>query len=378
MSRFNILSQPRIVAILGSMLLSAAILPDCYGQPAPAASPEHSYDNARLDSVDASFANAVLTDCPWDNANRRAVCGGAAISVGVPDPSVRAELKQFAAGDQLRLKINEKNELTEILGSSFYPNSDHSGDKPIVWWQILLAVGVPALLLIGVACLFTKFQPLSFVLGQDGRYSNSKFQVVLWFWIVISSYLGVFAFRVIYAGWDFVGGVGIPQNLLLLSGLSAITYGSAKAITTAKANAANAAAANAVKDAAIATAVRDAAAGTPEEPMAEAKMNFANVAAVAAASIASIKKPNPTVTPSIVDDLVKNDAGGLDFGDFQMIVVTLIAVGAYLMLIYHFLHMVEFRKNVILPDVDTTVLALFGLGQGAYLAKKAGGDLGKS
>lgn len=378
MSRFNVRRAMRIASMLGSVLLSEMILPHCYSQNAEAKHPEHAYDNARLDSVDADYANAVIKDCPWDPAESGRVCKGAAISVSVPDFRVRAELKPFAAGDELRLKINDKGELTEVSGIALYPNSDHSGDKSIVWWQILLAVGVPALLLIGVACLFTRFQPFTFVLGQDGRYSNSKFQVVLWFWIVISSYAGVFAFRVIYAGWDFVGGVGIPQNLLLLSGLSAITYGSAKAITTAKANAADAAAANAIKDATIAAAVCDAAAGTGEQPMAAARMNLAKAAAVAATTIASMKKPDPTVQPSMIDDLVKNDAGGFDFGDFQMIVVTLIAVGTYLMLIYHFLHVVEFRKNVTLPDVDTTVLALFGLGQGAYLAKKAGGDLGKS
>jgi hypothetical protein len=378
MSRFNVQRTIRIASMLGAMLLSEAGLPHCHCQIVEAKSPEHEYGNARLDSVDANYANAVLTDCAWDPAKNAGVCKGPAISVRVPDSRVRAELKPFAIGDQLHLKVNERFELTEISGIAFYPNSDHGDDKPIAWWQIFLAVGMPALLLVGVACLFTGWQPLTFVIGQDGRYSNSKFQVVLWFWIVISSYAGVFAFRVIYAGWDFVGGVGIPQNLLLLSGLSALTYGGAKAITTAKANAADAAAANAIKDATIAAAACDAAAGTRDEPVAAARMNLAKVAAVAAASIAAIKKPDPNVTASLVDDLVKNDAGGLDFGDFQMIVVTLIAVGAYLMLIYHFMHVVEFRKNVTLPDVDTTVLALFGLGQGAYLAKKAGGDLGKS
>jgi len=29
-----------------------------------------------------------------------------------------------------------------------------------------------------------------------------------------------------------------------------------------------------------------------------------------------------------------------------------------------------------LPDVDTTILATFGLGQGAYLTKKAVGEVG--
>ena len=72
------------------------------------------------------------------------------------------------------------------------------------------------------------------IVGQDNRYSNSKFQVALWFWILLSSYLAIVVFRCIYAGWDFFGRVNIPQNLLILSGLSALTYGGAKAITTSK------------------------------------------------------------------------------------------------------------------------------------------------
>jgi hypothetical protein len=75
---------------------------------------------------------------------------------------------------------------------------------------------------------------------------------------------------------------------------------------------------------------------------------------------------------------VQNDVGSFDFGDFQMLVVTLLAVTMYLMLIFHFLGSIEFTKALTLPDVDTTVLAAFGLGQGAYLAKKAAGNVGTS
>jgi len=77
-------------------------------------------------------------------------------------------------------------------------------------------------------------------------------------------------------------------------------------------------------------------------------------------------------------DLLQNDAGDFDFGDFQMLVITLVAVVMYLTLIFHFLGSIEFLKTVSLPDVDTTILAGFGLGHGAYLAKKAGGEVGKS
>jgi hypothetical protein len=53
-----------------------------------------------------------------------------------------------------------------------------------------------------------------------------------------------------------------------------------------------------------------------------------------------------------------------------MLVVTLLAAVAYLIRIYAFLGQVELIQAVTLPDVDTTLLATFGLGQGAYLTKK--------
>ena len=65
-----------------------------------------------------------------------------------------------------------------------------------------------------------------------------------------------------------------------------------------------------------------------------------------------------------------------DFGDFQMLVVTLVAVTMYLLAAYHFLGQIQFAASVSLPDVDTTVLSAFGLGQGAYLVKKAVGNVG--
>ena len=77
-------------------------------------------------------------------------------------------------------------------------------------------------------------------------------------------------------------------------------------------------------------------------------------------------------------DLVQNDVGGFDFGDFQMLVVTFLAVAMYLILIFHFLGSIDFTKTLTLPDVDTTILAGFGLGQGAYLTKKAAGNVGTS
>jgi hypothetical protein len=102
-----------------------------------------------------------------------------------------------------------------------------------------------------------------------------------------------------------------------------------------------------------------------------------------AGAVAPPPNPDPknAQTPgqeSFFADLVQNDIGGFDFGDFQMLVVTFVAVVMYLVPIFHFLGSIEFLKTTSLPDVNTTILAGFGLGQGAYLMKKAAGNVGTS
>lgn len=161
-------------------------------------------------------------------------------------------------------------------------------------------------------------------MGKDGRYSSSQFQTVLWFWIVISAYIAIVFHRITGAGWSYVGGVDIPQNLLILSGISVLTFASAKAITVGKVEKGQ---------------VRQTPA---EEPKAR--------------------------------DLISDDIGRTDLGDFQMIVITFLAVIIYAISVVEFMERIEFRRVVTMPDVDATLLAIFGLGQAAYLGKKAAGD----
>ena len=159
--------------------------------------------------------------------------------------------------------------------------------------------------------------------------------MAVWFWVLISTYLAVVYLRVSQAGWEICGAVNIPQNLLLLSGMSALTFGGAKGITTAKANAAI-----------------TAGHANPEDPAG--------------------------VHENFWTNLVQNDVGVFDIGDFQMLMVTFLAVGMYFALIFHFSGAIAATASIHLPDVDTTILASFGLGQGAYLTKKAVGNAGTS
>jgi hypothetical protein len=369
-------------------------------------------ENARLDAIDSDYASMSLTDCVAGPDPQKIVCNGKAYQVKVNDQALRAKLKQYHVGDHVRVDINEadqKEELKDLLGASAAPK-----DGICVAYRLLVLIGC-ALVILGLAALATQGSPLKFIVGMDNRYSNSKFQIAVWFWIVLTTYLAVVVFRLWYAGWDFFGGVSIPQHLLELSGLSAITYGGAKAITTSKVNAAmapktggpdganpaNPPATNQPNQNAGAQVAAAAAAppnanppnsnpaypggaGTPP-----AALNFAFSGSIAppamqfsgTGSFSAVQNPKNPLKPGeerFFRDLVQNDVGGFDFGDFQMVVVTLVAVGMYMMLIFHFLESIQFLKTASLPDVDTTILASFGLGQGAYLAKKAGGNVGTS
>jgi len=75
--------------------------------------------------------------------------------------------------------------------------------------------------------------------------------------------------------------------------------------------------------------------------------------------------------PNLLTDLVQNDEGAPDLGDFQMIAITLTAVVIYLTSTFNALASIPLQVHVSLPDVDTSLLAGFGIGQGAYLVKKA-------
>jgi hypothetical protein len=319
--------------LLASSLLAAADNIDECGQ--------LHLENARIEAIDSTAANFSFRDCAQGSPQAAVVCLCPLVNVMVDNPALRADLKSFRVGDQIRLDITTSartNQLQDLRGYWTSPVSPNYRGLTLV---------LSALVVLGLATAVTRGAPLKFIVGMDNRYSNSKFQVALWFWVLISTYLTTVTLRVWFAGWAFFGGVSSPQNLLILSGLSALTYGGAKAITTEKVNAAI----------------------NPVQPIAGA----------------AVPAPDPDPKNSLQPgqerffrDLVQNDVGAFDFGDFQMLVVTLLAVVMYVMLIFHFLGLIEFAKSVTLPDVDSTVLAAFGLGQGAYLVKKAAGNVGTS
>ena len=83
----------------------------------------------------------------------------------------------------------------------------------------------------------------------------------------------------------------------------------------------------------------------------------------------------PAAAPRFPQDYVQNGHNRFDFGDYQMILITLIALVSYLVHVFQFLAGVELRAAASLPDVDTTILGLFGIGHGASLVKKSVSDV---
>jgi hypothetical protein len=280
-------------------------------------------ENVRIDDIDKNYASITITDCPPRTPGGPSLCNGDVMTLAVGD-ALRPELKAFQKRDHLKIDTDGKSVLS-IGVRSVAVGSDLRS----------LVLGITLAVCFLLTTLLTWGHPLKLIIGQDGRYSNSKFQMAVWFWVLISTYLAVVYLRVSRTGWEFFGAVNIPQNLLLLSGMSALTFGGAKGITTTKANAAIAA-------------------------------GHAN------------PKDSAGVHPNFWTDLVQNDLGVFDIGDFQMLMVTLLAVAMYFTLVFTFLGEIAAKASLDLPNVDTTILASFGLGQGAYLTKKAVGNPGQS
>ncbi len=246
------------------------------------------------------------------------------------DQNARDLMAIIAVGDRIDVNIDDNN-LDTIKDLK-------SIERPISNVQRSAALGIAFSVIFVLATLAARLKPLDYIIGADNRYSNSKLQMVLWFSALMTVYLATLGLRVAIWGWDFLGGVGLTENLLSLSGFSILTYGAAKAITQQQAN------------------------------------TLANSLAVVTAKdgIAEI-----IATPSMTKDFFRNNDGKLDLGDTQMFFISLLVVAIFLLLSFQFLGWITYAKKITLPDIDTTLLAIFGLGQGAYLIKKAATPFGK-
>lgn len=301
--------------------------------PAPVTAPPIRI-TARVESISKDRAEMVVTELKPDPSAPVSATGTLKFALDAP---LQEKLKDVQVGDVLEMLVTADR--TKLSNANPAPVESQPSTGMV--WLVMIACG---LALVVFAALATGFHPLQLIIGEDNRYSNSQFQVALWFFVGISSYMSALTLRWL-SGQS--GIVNIPPHLLLLSGMSALTYGAAKAV-----------AANQTADA-------KAQAQDAGNPNADAAKR-----ALAAKNPANNK-------PNLFRDLTRNDFGKVDIGDFQMVTVTLVAVGTYLVLLVHFLGTLTRSVAVTLPDVDTTILAAFGLGHGAYLVKKGASELGK-
>jgi hypothetical protein len=312
-----------------------------------------------------SVMAAVRADSTFHAAYRGAAADFSTIAVSensapqiilpVADLAVRAQIRdQFQPGDRLTI--------------TFAGNTVQQAVPQVVQVtltdRLLVLAGCLAIhFIFGIVLLGKKLKWL--VIGLDNRYSNSKCQMALWFGMLAVSYLSSVFLRWVVSGYsaDFAGGIEIPKNLLLLSGLSVFSFGAAKGITATK------------------QAVATAAANTPAPAptIVAARAAGGEGVAVVPPPPEPAGPPVPALKttacqPSFPSDLLCDDQGNPDIGDYQMMAVTAIAVAVYVTQILGFLGSIQLLHRVTIPDVDSTILATFGLGQGAYLVKKQFGD----
>lgn len=183
-----------------------------------------------------------------------------------------------------------------------------------------------------LAALATSGKPWRFAVGDDNRLSNSQSQLVLWFGVVAVVYGGALVLRAWFLGWDFIGGISMTTNVLAMTGLSGLSFGAAKIVAVQKSASA--------------------------------------VAPVSAAAAPPSAEPAAPVRPKFTD-LFLNDYGDADLGDFQMILISVAAALIFACASWQFLALLDIVKTTTLPDIDTALLGSFGVGQGAYLIKKA-------
>lgn len=236
------------------------------------------------------------------------------------DPTCSSTLLHAQTGYAVTATVDRAGSTTSI-------NSVHSVARPVGAWPRVIAYGASLLVLFFAAAAATGWPPWRLIVGADNRYSNSQFQIVLWFGAVATMYLGTLALRVLYLGWGYLGGIGITANVAAVTGLSALSFGGAKTITMTKIQSAEQAHLPPVKSRAD--------------------------------------------VPRFRSDLFMNDKEVPDFGDFQMILITILAVAIFVGEAFHAGGLLALKPTIKLPDIDTSLLAGFGIGHGAYLVKKA-------
>ena len=349
-----------IFLCISMMILSVAswAVQPAHATPTPAPTPSPSPAPTPAPQQDVTLSKARVQGVANDQSSIDVIGpDGAIYHLLAKDMVVKDRLKELHGGDYVNVLFSPDKALKTFSAETV------SVEQFTRLWIFVAS----ALIFFLLYWLFSGFHPSKLIMGEDGRYSNSKFQIVLWFAVLITTYIAMLWLRAFTLGWDFWGGINIPQNLLLISGMSAFTFGAAKGITT-----------NKVADAKLkGNADPKNSANATASLMANLAQNDGVATTLPAAVVVPVQGPNAGEGVVVVAGAARDKAPTLDLGDFQMVVITLLAVGVYLVLVFHFSAVLAKTSVIMLPDVDTTILATFGLGHGAYLAKKAVSNVGE-
>ncbi len=111
----------------------------------------------------------------------------------------RGFVKDLQKGDKVTvqyLEEREKNTLTNVL-----PKTAEIG-----WIARAVALFVALCVYVIVLALFTSGDLLNTIIGYDNRYSNSQFQLAIWFGVLVAAYVSTIALR----GWySWTSGFGL-------------------------------------------------------------------------------------------------------------------------------------------------------------------------
>ncbi len=272
---------------------------------------------------------------------------------------LRNLVKQYHAGDHVIVRLrSDTNGLASLRPQKITIDSSIR--------LYVLAAPVVVIILVYVVLRIRNFSMSRLILGKDGRYSNSKFQMTIWLFVVVSVYFASYCLRAWYGKGTLLTGPGIPLHLGLLTGISGATYCGAKAITSSKIE---------KEMAAIEAKQRGGPPAPPPGPGGASLASQGGKRMMLLRKEAEARvKPVATSDPHIFSDLFKDDHDRPDLGDTQMVVLAVLASFLYLFTAYEWLGTIDLVHNVTLPDIDSTILTFFGLGQGAYLVKKNVGN----
>jgi hypothetical protein len=183
------------------------------------------------------------------------------------------------------------------------------------WYALLIALGVLVLIYVVQALFGGSWNPMKLVEGADKQPSTSKFQWFVWLVVILFAYVFLWVLRAREGNYGAI--TNVPANLLAVLGFSTATAVGAKGIT------------------------------------------------VGYLRSGQISKPDPA---SANGGLLLDDSGVPELAKIQMIGFTFVAVGIFLVNVFHQAR--GLHPSAQLPNIDSSLLVLMGISQGGYIGKK--------